>query len=139
MVVADTVADLLRQADVAFTCVRSVRPGAVHVQVRALTPRGRRQRQAAVLAALDSKRQREYWHLLPVSRLYQPRHEAAHLKLGPVRFLLAARRLAPSFAAWISVSDVGQDWQDDQGRTWYEHIADPAHPDHCPPGHLYLS
>ncbi len=137
LVDADIVAALLNAAGVAFTRIHTARPGTVYVQIRAFSPRGRRRRQQAVLAALAEKEAREFWDLLSLSSVPLPRREVAYLRLGRLRFSLAARPPVLPFAGWISVSDVAWDWQDDRGRNWYEHIEDPAHPDQCPHGHLY--
>lgn len=131
---AETVTSLLRDAGIAATQVFPVRPGTVRVQVRALTPRGRRRRQAAVLAALDERAGRGCWDM--IAHHVRPQGQVAHRQPGRSRLFLAGRSPALPGSAWITVSDVGRAWHDDQGRDWYEHIAGPEHPDRCPPGHI---
>jgi hypothetical protein len=133
LVTADSITAILRSEGLRFVRVHPVRPGAVQVEIRGITAGERRSQQKAIIAALGSKRSQHGWHLGLMSRLPPVRHVVYTSPRGSTLSILSAAKL---FTSWVTVRDCGEDWRDGQGRSWYEHIADPGHPEQCSPDHL---
>jgi hypothetical protein len=136
LVTADSITAILRDEGLSFVRVHPVRPGAVRIEIRGVIAGDRRRQQKAIISALGLKRSRNGWHLGQMRRLPPVRHVVYTSPRGSTLSILSGAR---PFTSWVTVRDCGEDWHDGQGRSWYEHITDPCHPNRCSPDHLHTT